>query len=247
MYIRQALNTKRLYEYNHKMLITVLMFFIYLRTVEKGFIATIGLLIVLLNIRAVPAQQSPQKILFFGDSITAGYGLNPDQAFPALIQQKIDSLELNYTVVNAGLSGETSAGGLRRVDWVLQQGVDIFVLELGGNDGLRGLNLEQTKANLQGIIDKVEAKFPQALIVLAGMEVPPNLGADYTLEFRQMYVELAQQNDVLFIPFVLEGVGGVPKLNLDDQIHPNQKGHKKVAEHVWGYLVDALTSNKTIK
>lgn len=229
------------------MLITVLMFFIYLRTVVKGFISTIVLLIVLLNYIAVQAQQSPEKILFFGDSITAGYGLNPDQAFPALIQQKIDSLGCNYTVVNAGLSGETSAGGLRRVDWVLQQGVDIFVLELGGNDGLRGLNLKQTKANLQGIIDKVDAKFPQALIVLAGMEVPPNLGADYTLEFRQMYVELAQQNDVLFIPFILEGVGGVPELNLADQIHPNQKGHKKVAEHVWGYLVHALTNSKTTK
>ena len=121
-------------------------------------------------------SKAPEKILFFGDSITAGYGLNPDKAFPALIQQKIDSLGLNYTVVNAGLSGETSAGGLRRVDWVLQQGVDIFLLELGGNDGLKGLNLQQTKANLQGIIDKVQAKFPQALIVLAGMEVPPNLG-----------------------------------------------------------------------
>tara|TARA_B100000575_G_C23143676_1_gene666750 strand:+ start:6516 stop:7109 length:594 start_codon:yes stop_codon:yes gene_type:complete len=195
----------------------------------------------------VQAQQSPEKILFFGDSITAGYGLNPDKAFPALIQQKIDSLGLNYSVVNAGLSGETSAGGLRRVDWVLQQGVDIFLLELGGNDGLRGLNLQQTKSNLQGIIDKVKAKFPQALIVLAGMEVPPNLGADYTLEFRQMYVELAQQNDVLFIPFVLEGVGGVPELNLPDRIHPNQEGHIKVAEHVWGYLVDALTSSNITK
>ncbi len=223
------------------------MFLIYLRTIEKCFIWIVGLLIILQNFMGVQAQQSPEKILFFGDSITAGYGLNPDKAFPALIQQKIDSLGLNYSVVNAGLSGETSAGGLRRVDWVLQQGVDIFLLELGGNDGLRGLNLQQTKSNLQGIIDKVKAKFPQALIVLAGMEVPPNLGADYTLEFRQMYVELAQQNDVLFIPFVLEGVGGVPELNLPDRIHPNQEGHIKVAEHVWGYLVDALTSSNITK
>ena len=223
------------------------MFLIYLRIIEKCFIWIVGLLIILQNFTGVQAQQSSEKILFFGDSITAGYGLNPDKAFPALIQQKIDSLGLNYTVVNAGLSGETSAGGLRRVDWVLQQGVDIFLLELGGNDGLRGLNLEQTKANLQGIIDKVQAKFPQALIVLAGMEVPPNLGANYTLKFRQMYVELAEQNDVLFIPFVLEGVGGVPELNLPDQIHPNQEGHIKVAEHIWGYLVDALTSSNSTK
>lgn len=213
-------------------------------TFYKRVISMIGLLFVLLNYQGIQAQQSPEKILFFGDSITAGYGLNPDRAFPALIQQQIDSLGLNYTVVNAGLSGETSAGGLRRVDWVLQQGVDIFMLELGGNDGLRGLNLQQTKANLQGIVDKVKAKYPQSLIVLAGMEVPPNLGTDYTLEFREMYVELAQENDVLFIPFILEGVGGVPELNLPDQIHPNEKGHRKVAQHVWGYLVDVLTNSK---
>lgn len=214
-------------------------------TFFKRVISMIGLLFVLLNYQGIQAQRSPEKILFFGDSITAGYGLNPDKAFPALIQQQIDSLGLNYTVVNAGLSGETSAGGLRRVDWVLQQRVDIFVLELGGNDGLRGLNLQQTKANLQGIIDKVKAKYPQSLIVLAGMEVPPNLGANYTLEFREMYVELAQENDVLFIPFILEGVGGVPELNLPDQIHPNEEGHRKVAQHVWGYLVNVLTSSKS--
>ena len=214
-------------------------------TFFKRVISMIGLLFVLLNYQGIQAQLSPAKILFFGDSITAGYGLNPDKAFPALIQQQIDSLGLNYTVVNAGLSGETSAGGLRRVDWVLQQRVDIFVLELGGNDGLRGLNLQQTKANLQGIIDKVIAKYPQSLIVLAGMEVPPNLGANYTLEFREMYVELAQENDVLFIPFILKGVGGVPELNLPDQIHPNEEGHRKVAQHVWGYLVNVLTSSKS--
>ena len=217
----------------------------FFNTFYKRVISMIGLLFVLLNYQGIQAQQSPEKILFFGDSITAGYGLNPDRAFPALIQQQIDSLGLNYTVVNAGLSGETSAGGLRRVDWVLQQGVDIFVLELGGNDGLRGLNLQQTKANLQGIVDKVKATYPQSLIVLAGVEVPPNLGADYTLEFREMYADLAQENEVLFIPFILEGVGGVPELNLPDQIHPNEEGHRKVAQHVWGYLADVLTNTKS--
>ena len=217
----------------------------FFNTYYKRVILMTGLLFVLLNYQGIHAQQSPEKILFFGDSITAGYGLNPDRAFPALIQKQIDSLGLNYTVVNAGLSGESSAGGLRRVDWVLQQGVDIFVLELGGNDGLRGLNLQQTKTNLQGIIDKVKAKYPQALIVLAGVEVPPNLGADYTLEFREMYAELAQENEVLFIPFILEGVGGVPELNLPDQIHPNEEGHRKVAQHVWGYLADVLTNTKS--
>ncbi|NBW70807.1 MAG: arylesterase [Bacteroidetes bacterium] len=185
-------------------------------------------------------QPAPKTILFFGDSITAGYGLDPSLAFPALIQNKIDEKALAYKVINAGLSGETSAGGLRRVDWVLQQEVDIFVLELGGNDGLRGLDLDQTKSNLQGIIDKVNARYPQATLILAGMEVPPNLGVDYRNRFREMYQQLAQENELVFIPFILDGVGGIPELNLADQIHPNAEGHKMVAELVWDTLEPLL-------
>lgn len=180
--------------------------------------------------------QNPKTILFFGDSITAGYGLNTEQAYPAVIQGKIDSLGLDYRVVNAGLSGETSAGGLRRVDWVLQQPVDIFVLELGGNDGLRGIDPASTKENLQGIIHKVEQTYPDAKIILTGMEAPPNMGEQYTSRFRRVFTELADENDVHFLPFILDGVAGDPDLNLPDGIHPTEEGHQILAENVWTVL-----------
>lgn len=179
-------------------------------------------------------------ILMLGDSITAGYGIDPEQAFPALIQQRIDSLDLPYTVINAGLSGETSAGGLRRIDWLLRQPVDIMLLELGGNDGLRGTSVEVTKQNLQAIIDKAKEGNADMQILLAGMQVPTNLGQDYTRQFREVYPELAEANDLPLIPFILEGVGGVPELNLPDQIHPTAEGHKIVAETVWDGLEPLL-------
>lgn len=184
--------------------------------------------------------QDNSTILFFGDSITAGYGLETEQAFPALIQQKIDSLDLNYSVVNAGLSGETTAGGLRRVDWILQQQVDVFVLELGGNDGLRGIDPENTKQNLQGIIDKVQEKYPQAEIVLTGMQAPPNLGDLYTDEFERIFYELAEKNDVTFMPFILKDVGGNPDLNQPDGIHPTAKGHQIIADNLWDVIEPLL-------
>ncbi|MFN2396965.1 MAG: arylesterase, partial [Bacteroidales bacterium] len=143
-------------------------------------------------------------------------------------------------VVNAGLSGETSAGGLRRIDWVLQQNVDVFVLELGGNDGLRGIDPENTKQNLQGIIDKVEEKYPDAEIILTGMEAPPNMGEQYTSRFRSVFFELAEENDVIFMPFVLEGVAGDPDLNQGDGIHPTEEGHRVIAENLWEYLEGVL-------
>lgn len=182
------------------------------------------------------SAQEKDTILFFGDSITAGYGIDLNQAFPALIQEKIDSLGLSYDVVNAGLSGETSAGGLRRVDWVMQQEVDIFVLELGGNDGLRGIDPESTKENLTGIIEKVRAADPDVKILLTGMEAPPNLGQAYTSQFRQVFSDVARQKNVNFLPFILEGVAGNPELNLPDGIHPTAEGHKILAENVWGSL-----------
>ncbi|QNE40425.1 arylesterase [Hymenobacter sp. NBH84] len=179
-------------------------------------------------------------ILFFGNSLTAGLGVEPDEAFPALIGQKIDSAGLSYTVVNAGLSGETSAGGRSRVGWVLRKPVAVFVLELGGNDGLRGIPLTDTRRNLQAIIDTVRQLSPQAQIVLAGMQIPPNLGADYAAEFKQLYGELAQKNNLVLIPFLLEGVGGVAKLNQRDGIHPTPAGHRLVARTVWGILRPVL-------
>lgn len=179
-------------------------------------------------------------ILFYGNSLTAGYGVEPAQAFPALVGQKIDSAGLNYQVVNAGLSGETTAGGKSRISWVMRQPVDVFVLELGGNDGLRGLPLSATRQNLQAIMDTVRRKSPQATIVLAGMQIPPNMGTTYTKEFRGLFKELADKNKAILIPFLLENVGGVAKLNQADGIHPTPAGHKIVANTVWKILQPVL-------
>jgi acyl-CoA thioesterase-1 len=185
-------------------------------------------------------EDDPKMVLFLGDSLAAGYGLQASQAFPSLIQQKVDGLNWNFKVINAGLSGDTSAGGLRRIDWLLRGRVDVLVLELGGNDGLRGIDLASTRANLQGIIDKVKAKNPRVKIVVAGMMVPPNLGQDYSRRFQQMYPELARANQAVLIPFLLEGVAGDSKLNLPDGIHPTAEGHKLVAETVWKHLRPVL-------
>ncbi len=184
--------------------------------------------------------QQQKTILFFGDSITAGLGVSPEQAFPALIQEKVDAGGLNYKIVNAGLSGETSAGGAARIDWVLRQKVDVFVLELGANDGLRGLEINQTIQNLQAIIDKVKAKYPDVKIVIAGMQMPPNMGQEYTRAFSKIFPDLAKKNNAALIPFVLEGVGGNPDLNQPDGIHPNIEGHQRVAENVWQVLKPLL-------
>jgi acyl-CoA thioesterase-1 len=177
-------------------------------------------------------MQSKKTIVFFGDSLTAGYGLSTAQAFPAVVQQVLNDNGFDYEVVNAGLSGETSAGGLSRIDWILQKEIDIFILELGANDALRGLPLDQTKTNLQAIIDKVKAKYPNANIVIAGMMAPPNLGEEYTSEFRNIFTTISQDNKASFIPFLLDGVAGNKSLNLPDGIHPNVEGHKIVANNV---------------
>ena len=181
-----------------------------------------------------------KTIVFFGNSLTAGYGLNPEQAFPSLIQKKIDSLNLPYTVVNAGVSGETSSGGKTRIDWILQQPVDIFVLELGANDGLRGIPLSETRKNLQDIVDSVKTNHPLAKLLFAGMQIPPNMGQKYAGEFRDMFGDLATKNSMALIPFLLEGVGGEPELNQADGIHPNEAGSRIVAENVWKELQKLL-------
>jgi acyl-CoA thioesterase-1 len=184
-----------------------------------------------------------KTIIFFGNSITAGYGLTPAEAFPALIQNRIDSLQLNYKVVNAGVSGETSAGGNSRIDWILRQVPDIFILELGGNDGLRGIPLSETRKNLQLIIDKVKAKNKAVKILLAGMQIPPNMGQKYAGEFRDIFPGLARKNDLILIPFLLAGVGGEEKLNQQDGIHPTAEGDKIVAENVWKELGGILSNS----
>ncbi|WP_333821238.1 arylesterase [Ohtaekwangia sp.] len=186
------------------------------------------------------AGNSTKTILFYGDSLTAGLGVSPEEAFPALVEKKIKQQGKPCKVINAGLSGETSAGGVSRLEWVLRQPVDIFVLELGANDGLRGLPLDQTQKNLQQIIDKVKAKYPKAKIVLAGMMVPPNLGPDYTAKFKKMYPDLARKNNITLIPFLLQDVAGSEKLNQADGIHPNVAGHKIVAENVYRVIQPLL-------
>jgi acyl-CoA thioesterase-1 len=185
-------------------------------------------------------QHSLPVILFLGNSLTAGYGLIPEEAFPALIQQRIDSAGYHYRVTNAGVSGETSAGGVRRIDWLLQNPVAILVLELGANDALRGQDLRATRANLQTIIDRTRAHDPATRIVIAGMQAPPNLGERYTEEFRRLFPELAHENDAALIPFLLEGVAAIPDLNQSDGIHPTAAGHQIMADNVWRILEPLL-------
>lgn len=179
-------------------------------------------------------------IVVLGDSLAAGYGLDLSEAFPALLQKKIEVAGLKFSVVNAGLSGDTSAGGLRRIDWLLKRRVDVLVLELGGNDGLRGIPVGVTRTNLQSIIDRTKQKYPQARIVVAGMQMPPNMGADYNTAFAKIFPDLAQANAAALVPFLLEGVGGKPDLNLPDMIHPTAEGHRIVAENVWKVLKPVL-------
>jgi acyl-CoA thioesterase I len=188
------------------------------------------------------AAPTPGIILFLGDSITAGYGLDLEQAFPALIQEKIDAKRWNFKVVNAGQSGDTSAGGLSRLEWLLKNRVDVLVLELGANDGLRGLPTETTRKNLQAIIDRTKGKYPEAKVIVAGMKVPPNMGGDYGRKFEAVFGDLAKKNKAVLIPFVLEGVGGSRELNLADGIHPTAKGHEIVAANVWKVLEPVLRS-----
>ncbi len=193
------------------------------------------------TVEPVAEQPSKRSILFFGNSITAGYQLDLSEAFPALIQERLDSLGLPYQTVNAGLSGETTASGDSRVEWVLNNPADIFVLELGANDGLRGITTETTQKNLQSIIDKVKAKNSECQIILAGMMIPPNMGQEYTTAFQKIYPELAKTNELPLIPFLLEGVAGEPELNLEDGIHPNIEGHKILAENVWKVLYPIIS------
>ena len=199
------------------------------------------------QLKAVEDDKNTKRtktILFLGNSLTAGYALQKSQAFPALIQQKIDSLGWNFEVVNAGLSGETSSGGLRRINWLLKRKVDVLVLELGANDALRGIYSELTKKNLQAIIDSTKHKYPKVTIIVAGMLAPPNLGKEYTDKFRSIFTHLAEKNHALLIPFVLENVGGIPELNLSDGIHPTSEGHRIVAENVWKVLKPVLKNFK---
>jgi acyl-CoA thioesterase-1 len=187
-----------------------------------------------------PPEGTRGRVVFLGTSLTAGLGLDPDQAYPALIQRKIDSAGLPYTTVNAGVSGETSAGALRRIDWLLQQPAAVLVIETGANDALRGLEVDSMRANIQAIIDRARRQTPQPALVLVGMRAPPNMGPDYGRRFRQVYPDLAKRNDLPLVPFLLDGVAGRPSLNQGDMIHPTAEGQRRIAETVWGVLEKVL-------
>jgi acyl-CoA thioesterase-1 len=187
------------------------------------------------------ATEAPRRTLVvLGDSLAAGFGVEPREAYPARLQQRIDDAQLPFTVVNAGVSGDTTAGGLRRLDWVLRNPADVLLLELGGNDGLRGLAPESTRSNLVAIIGKARAKNPGCRIVLAGMLMPDNMGEAYNRKFQAIFPEVAQEQLVGLIPFLLAGVGGVPELNQPDRIHPTAKGHELVTSNVWTVLEPVL-------
>jgi acyl-CoA thioesterase I len=186
------------------------------------------------------AAAGNKTILFFGNSLSAGYGIEPELAFPGRTQSRLDSLKKDFKVINGGLSGETTAGGLSRLDWFLEEEPYLFVLELGGNDGLRGIALSETKKNLLAIIDKVQSKYPNTKIILAGMQIPPNMGQEYTDEFKAIYPAVAKEKNITLIPFLLEGVAGNPELNLPDGIHPTEEGHRLVFETIWPFILAAL-------
>ena len=181
-----------------------------------------------------------KRILFFGDSITAGYGLDPEEAFPALIQEKIDDREWPFEAVNAGLSGETTAGGLRRIDWMLKRPVDILVLELGGNDGLRGIPVGGTRHNLLEIIKKVKSAYPEASVIVAGMRMPPNLGRQFADDFAAVFPDVAEETGAALIPFIGKDILGRTFLVQMDGIHPTASGHEVIAETVWEHLEPIL-------
>jgi len=190
--------------------------------------------------RPAAAGDERPAILFVGTSLTAGLGLDPSEAYPALVQQKLDAAGLGYRVVNAGVSGETSAGALRRAGWLLRQKVAVVVLETGANDGLRGQDPEATRANIQAFFDEVKRRAPDARLVLAQMEALPNYGEDYRRRFRAVYPEVARASGATLLPFLLDGVAGVPALNQPDGIHPTAEGHERVAENVWKALRPVL-------
>jgi acyl-CoA thioesterase-1 len=185
---------------------------------------------------AADTAAARKTILVLGDSLSAGYGVDPDQAWPALLQKKIDAAGLKFKVLNAGVSGDTTADGLQRVDWLLRSKADVLLLELGANDGLRGMPVAATRTNLQAIMDRFRQKYPAIKLVIAGMKMPPNMGFEYVDLFNKIYPELAAKNHAALVPFLLEGVAGKPDLNLPDGIHPTPEGHKIVAENVWAVL-----------
>ncbi|MFM8360363.1 MAG: arylesterase, partial [Verrucomicrobiota bacterium] len=183
---------------------------------------------------AAPSAPDPSRtLLVLGDSLGAGYGVEPGEGWPARLQHRIDTARLPFRVVNASVSGDTTAGGLRRLEWPLKRRVDVLLVELGGNDGLRGLSPAATRSNLTSILQRTRAAWPEAALVVAGMQMPPNMGPEYEAAFQRVFPEVAQQQKATLVPHLLEGVGGVPEMNQPDLIHPTAAGHDLVASNVW--------------
>jgi acyl-CoA thioesterase I len=191
------------------------------------------------SVAAANGAERP-AVVFLGTSLTAGYGLEPEEAYPALLQKRIDSAGLNYRVVNAGVSGETSAGARRRIDWLLREPVRVLVIETGANDGLRGLSADSLRANIQAMLDRARALKPVPRLVLVGMRIPPNYGQAYSRQFETIYPELAKANGAELVPFLLQDVGGVAALNQPDGVHPTAQGQRRMAETVWRVLEPVL-------
>ena len=187
-----------------------------------------------------PEATAPVRVLILGTSLAAGLGLDPDSSYPAVLQRLADSASLRVEIVNGGLSGETSAGALRRVEWLLRERADVVVIETGANDGLRGLDPDSSRANLVAIIERIRAHNPQVRVLLAQMEAPPNLGPRYTREFHDNFLIVARDHEVTLIPFFLEGVAGVSTLNQSDGIHPNEEGARRAALNLWRTLSPVL-------
>ncbi|MEO7677371.1 MAG: arylesterase [Verrucomicrobiota bacterium] len=194
--------------------------------------------------RTFASEGERKTVVILGDSIAAGYGVDPEESFPSLLQKRIDEKKLPYEIVNAGVSGDTTAGGVRRIPWLMKRRIDVLLIELGGNDGLRGVAPDETRANLEKIIDLVREKFPAVQIILAGMQMPQNMGADYTARFREVFPAVAENKKTKLIPFILEGVGGKAELNQADRIHPNPAGHRIVADNIWALLESLLQPPK---
>jgi acyl-CoA thioesterase-1 len=208
-------------------------------------LVTLITLTLMLNLAGAKGADPERKtIVIVGDSIAAGNGVDAAEAFPALLQERINEKKLSYEVVNAGVSGDTTAGGVRRMPWLLRRKMDVLVLELGGNDGLRGITPRETRANLEKIIDLAREKNRDVQIIVAGMQMPQNMGEEYTREFREVFPAVAKEKRTKLIPFLLEGVGGKADLNLPDRIHPNSRGHKIIAGTVWAVLEPMLAGRQ---
>jgi acyl-CoA thioesterase-1 len=192
------------------------------------------------GVTAIAATGKKGRIVVLGDSLTAGYGIDPKLSYPALLQQEIDRAGLSFEVVNAGVSGDTTSGGLRRVDWVLGKGADVLILALGGNDGLRGVPPQQMEANLRGIVERARKKAPGVVVVIAGMEMPASMGREYAQQFASVFPRVAAEMKAELVPYLLEGVGGVSSLNQPDLIHPTAEGQKLIARNVWSILRKVL-------